>query len=71
MTTSRLNFFQTLPTLILLYSFCENESPTSFLATLQSYDNDSLWDNLTMSGDGEWLIHSILSNNLTVCSDGY
>ncbi len=33
----------------------EVPSPSSFLETLQSFGNGSLWDNLSFEGDGEWI----------------
>jgi hypothetical protein len=44
--------------------------PSSFLETLESYGNDSLWENLTVDGDGEWIRHGLALGTLCIVHDG-
>ena len=45
-------------------------TPVSFLAVLQSWENQSLWDNLRVDGDGSWLINAICAGSLEIVHDG-
>lgn len=57
-----------------LHSTCSQyypaTNPSTFLECINSHSNQSLWDNLEVDGDGDWLIKSILQNTLVVCMDG-
>jgi hypothetical protein len=48
----------------------EVPSPSSFLETLQSFGNGSLWDNLSVDGDGEWIGQAVISGSLRIAHDG-
>jgi hypothetical protein len=45
-------------------------SITSFLSALKNYGNPSLWANLNVDGDGEWIRASIKTNTLVIAHDG-
>jgi hypothetical protein len=57
-----------------LQSTCPPYNPsshnTSFLQKLSTTSSDTLWQNLKIDGDGEWLLQSIASGTLVVSSDG-
>jgi hypothetical protein len=44
--------------------------PTSFLDTLLSWGYESLWDNLTFTGDGSWILDGLISGSLLIVHDG-
>ena len=44
----------------------EVPSPSSFLETLQSFGNGSLWDNLSVDGDGEWIGRAVITGSLRI-----
>jgi hypothetical protein len=47
----------------ILHSYAAIPSPptpsTSFLETLESFGNPSLWESLIVNGDGEWIHHGM------------
>ncbi len=43
---------------------------TTFLDRLRSYGNDSLWSNLCVDGDGQWIGHSAIHGDLCIARDG-
>jgi hypothetical protein len=43
---------------------------TTFLDRLLSYGNDSLWSDLSVDGDGEWIGDSAIQGNLHIAHDG-
>ena len=45
-------------------------NPPSFLSTLLSNSDPSLWSNLQIDGDGSWLIDAINNESLDICNDG-
>jgi hypothetical protein len=45
-------------------------SLTSFLSALENYGNPSLWANLNVDGNGEWIWASIKANTLVIAHDG-
>ncbi len=42
----------------------------TFLSTLESFGNPSLWVNLNVDGDGELIYARVLSNSLVIVHDG-
>jgi hypothetical protein len=44
--------------------------PLTFLATLATFGNSSLWDNLSVDGDGEWIRAGIEMGTLYIAHDG-
>jgi hypothetical protein len=48
----------------------ELPSPASFFETLQSFGNSSLWDNLSVDGDGEWIGRAVRTGSLCIAHDG-
>jgi hypothetical protein len=44
--------------------------PTSFLETLESFGNPSLWESLIVGGDGEWIHHGLALGTLCIVYDG-
>jgi hypothetical protein len=44
--------------------------PLTFLATLATFGNSSLWDNLSVDGDGEWIRAGIEMGTLSIAHDG-
>ena len=44
--------------------------PISFLDTLVSYGNDSLWENLSVDGDGKWIQQGIATCSLRIAHGG-
>ena len=64
----------TTPDSIILHSTCdifhEPTNPSTFMSCLSSYSNQSLWKNLEIDGDGDWLIKSILQGTLLISMDG-
>jgi hypothetical protein len=45
-------------------------TPTSFLKTLESFGNSSLWDDLLVDGDGEWIGHAVRKGPLYIAHNG-
>jgi hypothetical protein len=45
-------------------------SHTTFHGRLAAYGNNSLWDNLSVDGDGEWIHEGIMSGSLCIAHDG-
>jgi hypothetical protein len=43
--------------------------PTSFLSALENYGNPSLWANISVDGDGEWIRAGIKANTLVIAHD--
>jgi hypothetical protein len=43
---------------------------TTFLDRLLSYSNDSLWSDLSVDGNGEWIRDSAIHGNLRIAHDG-
>ena len=43
---------------------------TTFLDRLRSYGNDSLWADLSVDGDGEWIGESATHGSLRIAHDG-
>ena len=43
---------------------------TTFLDRLRSYGNDSLWSDLSVDGDGEWIGDSAIHGDLCIAHDG-
>ena len=48
----------------------ELPSPASFFETLQLFGNSSLWDNLLVDGDGEWIGRAVRTGSLCIAHDG-
>ncbi len=48
----------------------ELPSPASFFETLQLFGNSSLWDNLSVNGDGEWIGQAVRTGLLRIAHDG-
>jgi hypothetical protein len=48
----------------------ELPSPASFFETLQLFGNSSLWDNLLVDGDGEWIGRAVRTDSLRIAHDG-
>jgi hypothetical protein len=44
--------------------------PTSFLETLESFSNTSLYESLIVDGDGEWIHHGLAWGTLCIVHDG-
>jgi hypothetical protein len=44
--------------------------PLTFFSTLESFGNPSLWANLNVDGDGEWICAGVLSDSLVIVHDG-
>jgi hypothetical protein len=44
--------------------------PLTFLAMLGTFGNSSLWDNLSVNGDGEWIHAGIEMGTLCIAHDG-
>jgi hypothetical protein len=44
--------------------------PTLFLEVLASYEDCSLWDHLSVDGDGEWICEGIAAGSLSIAHDG-
>jgi hypothetical protein len=42
----------------------------TFLSMLETFGNPSLWANLNIDGDGEWICAGVLSNSLAIVHDG-
>jgi hypothetical protein len=45
-------------------------SPSSIVEILQSWGNDSLWNDLQLDGDGSWLIEGIMHGTVEGAADG-
>jgi hypothetical protein len=45
-------------------------APTYFLETPQTFGNSSLWENLLVDGDGEWIRQAVLMGSLRIAHDG-
>eukprot|EP00956_Cyclotella_meneghiniana_P011639 scaffold16376_cov42-Cyclotella_meneghiniana.AAC.4 len=62
------------PNMINLHSTCDIHhaatNQSTFLSCLRSFSNQSLWDNLEIDGDGDWLITSIIQGTLEIEMDG-
>ncbi len=43
--------------------------PTSFFVVLESFGNNSLWENMTVDGDGEWICDGIVGGMLAIAHD--
>ena len=41
-----------------------------FIETLRSYGNNSLWENLSIDGDGEWIREAMVTGSLCIAHDG-
>jgi hypothetical protein len=48
----------------------EEERPTTLLAVLRSYPNQSLWRDVDLDGDGEWIIDGLARGSLAIVHDG-
>eukprot|EP00956_Cyclotella_meneghiniana_P019226 scaffold32771_cov65-Cyclotella_meneghiniana.AAC.3 len=48
----------------------EDDKPTSLLATIRSFPNQSLWQSLDLDGDGEWIIDGLARGSLAIVHDG-
>ena len=44
--------------------------PTSFLAILTSYGSNTMWENLALDGDGEWICKGIAAGYLCIAHVG-
>jgi hypothetical protein len=44
--------------------------PATILEVLESWGNTWLWENTSMSGETEWLHHSISNGSLVAVTDG-
>jgi hypothetical protein len=44
--------------------------PTSFIRVPESFGNNSLWENMTVDGDGEWICDGIVGGMLAIAHDG-
>ena len=45
-------------------------TPSSILAVLQSWGNNSLWEDLQIDGDGSWLIEALMQGTVEGAADG-
>ena len=45
-------------------------NPSNLLDVLHSWGNISLWEDLQMDGDGEWLIEGIIEGTVEGAADG-
>jgi hypothetical protein len=45
-------------------------TPMSFLKTLESFENSSLWGNLSVDGDGEWIGQAVRNGSLYIAHNG-
>ncbi len=45
-------------------------SPTALIEVLESFGNDSLWENMTLDGDGAWISNGIAAGTLVIAHDG-
>ena len=48
----------------------ELPSPASFFKTLELFGNSSLWDNLSVDGDGEWIGQAVRNGSLYIAHNG-
>jgi hypothetical protein len=48
----------------------EADKPTSLLATIRSFPNQSLWQSLDLDGDGEWIIDGLARGSLAIVHNG-
>jgi hypothetical protein len=48
----------------------ELPSPASFFKTLESFGNSSLWDNILVDGDGEWIGRAVRTGSLCIAHNG-
>jgi hypothetical protein len=48
----------------------DDDKPTSLLATIRSFPNQSLWQYLDLDGDGEWIIDGLARGLLAIVHDG-
>jgi len=46
------------------------DEPTSFVAALQSFPNQSLWRHFVYDGDGEWIRRGMIMGSLAIVHDG-
>jgi hypothetical protein len=44
--------------------------PTSIFTVLESFGNNSLWENMTVDGDAEWICARIIGGTLAIAHDG-
>ena len=51
------------------FKYVPAATPQSFLETLRSFENQSLWDHLVLDGDGEWIREGLLTGSLCIVSD--
>jgi hypothetical protein len=51
-------------------SFTPSTNTSDFISTLSSISDSSLWSNLQIDGDGNWLITAINNESLDICNDG-
>jgi hypothetical protein len=48
----------------------DDDRPTTLLATIRSFPNQSLWQYLDLDGDGEWIIDGLARGSLAIVHDG-
>jgi hypothetical protein len=48
----------------------EEDRPTTLLATIRSFPNQSLWRNIDLDGDGEWIVDGLARGSLAIVHDG-
>jgi hypothetical protein len=44
--------------------------PISFFTVLESFGNNSLWENMTIDGDGKWISDGIVGGMLAITHNG-
>jgi hypothetical protein len=44
----------------------DDDRPTTLLAVLQSYPNQSLWHDIDLDGDGQWIIDGLARGSLAM-----
>jgi hypothetical protein len=49
----------------------EDERPTTLKAVVRSYPNQSLWHDLDLDGDGEWIVDGLARGSLAIVHDGF
>jgi hypothetical protein len=45
-------------------------TPRTFLEALASFGNPSLWEGLSVDGDGEWILQGLSQGTLVIAHDG-
>ena len=48
----------------------DDDRPTTLLAVLRSYPNQSLWRDINLDGDGKWIIDGLARGSLAIVHDG-